>query len=126
MLISLLCFFDDTATADDDTDGHTLSLHDARPISAMREEPGARLAHAERRLQPVADRMIDEEGVGARKGCDVAVRPVHQVAVEQDHRSGLAGRRDDRSEEHTSELQSLMRISYAVFCMTKKHTKYPR
>src|SRR3546814_9426406 len=30
----------------------------------------------------------------------------------------LIGR--DRSEEHTSELQSLMRISYAVFCLTKK------
>src|SRR3546814_6570565 len=29
----------------------------------------------------------------------------------------------DRSEEHTSELQSLMRISYAVFCLKKK-TKY--
>src|SRR3546814_4269627 len=38
---------------------------------------------------------------------------------------------DDRSEEHTSELQSLMRSSYAVFCLKKKtytrhfHTKYP-
>src|SRR3546814_6199296 len=32
----------------------------------------------------------------------------------------------DRSEEHTSELQSLMRISYAVFCLKKKkkHTTY--
>src|SRR3546814_5442133 len=30
------------------------------------------------------------------------------------------GRVDVRSEEHTSELQSLMRISYAVFCLTKK------
>src|SRR3546814_9488993 len=29
---------------------------------------------------------------------------------------------DDRSEEHTSELQSLMRISYAVFCLNKKTT----
>src|SRR3546814_9117645 len=28
----------------------------------------------------------------------------------------------DRSEEHTSELQSLMRISYAVFCLKKKKT----
>src|SRR3546814_4250850 len=28
--------------------------------------------------------------------------------------------RDDRSEEHTSELQSLMRISYAVFCLQTK------
>src|SRR3546814_9041420 len=45
-----------------------------------------------------------------------------------------AGRRDDdrhwrrlalpdRSEGHTSELQSLMRISYAVFCLKKKHKK---
>src|SRR3546814_10424909 len=29
-----------------------------------------------------------------------------------------------RSEEHTSELQSLMRISYAVFCLNKKKEKY--
>src|SRR3546814_6840939 len=29
-----------------------------------------------------------------------------------------------RSEEHTSELQSLMRISYAVFCLKKKKTEY--
>src|SRR3546814_1860982 len=32
----------------------------------------------------------------------------------------------DRSEEHTSELQSLMRISYAVFCLKKKKKKYNR
>src|SRR3546814_8925351 len=30
---------------------------------------------------------------------------------------------EERSEEHTSELQSLMRISYAVFCLKKKKTK---
>src|SRR3546814_4530907 len=30
--------------------------------------------------------------------------------------------RENRSEEHTSELQSLMRISYAVFCLKKKKT----
>src|SRR3546814_9414585 len=29
-----------------------------------------------------------------------------------------------RSEEHTSELQSLMRISYAVFCLKKKNNRY--
>src|SRR3546814_11292162 len=33
------------------------------------------------------------------------------------------GRRGLRSEEHTSELQSLMRISYAVFCLKKKKNK---
>src|SRR3546814_8985030 len=32
-------------------------------------------------------------------------------------------RQEGRSEEHTSELQSLMRISYAVFCLKKKKTK---
>src|SRR3546814_3916930 len=32
-------------------------------------------------------------------------------------------REGPRSEEHTSELQSLMRISYAVFCLKKKKTK---
>src|SRR3546814_5411917 len=31
--------------------------------------------------------------------------------------------KEDRSEEHTSELQSLMRISYAVFCLKKKNNK---
>src|SRR3546814_4094923 len=35
---------------------------------------------------------------------------------------GNAARLQRRSEEHTSELQSLMRISYAVFCLTKKNT----
>src|SRR3546814_5057608 len=34
----------------------------------------------------------------------------------------FAFRADARSEEHTSELQSLMRISYAVFCLKKKKT----
>src|SRR3546814_3045603 len=36
---------------------------------------------------------------------------------------GRGRRRSDRSEEHTSELQSLMRISYAVFCLKKKKIK---
>src|SRR3546814_10759639 len=41
----------------------------------------------------------------------------HQVRIRN---QADAGR---RSEEHTSELQSLMRISYAVFCLKKKKTK---
>src|SRR3546814_2505154 len=35
---------------------------------------------------------------------------------------GMRGIAEQRSEEHTSELQSLMRISYAVFCLKKKQT----
>src|SRR3546814_5717351 len=46
-------------------------------------------------------------------------RPLGQAP---DHaRMANAPRVDDRSEEHTSELQSLMRISYAVFCLKKKN-----
>src|SRR3546814_2971212 len=41
-----------------------------------------------------------------------------RAAAQGDQRAGLF---DTRSEEHTSELQSLMRISYAVFCLTQ-HT----
>src|SRR3546814_3822539 len=36
--------------------------------------------------------------------------------------TGVVGHVEHRSEEHTSELQSLMRISYAVFCLKKKNT----
>src|SRR3546814_9063105 len=39
---------------------------------------------------------------------------------------GAKGQQPVRSEEHTSELQSLMRISYAVFCLKKKTTIKPR
>src|SRR3546814_5789168 len=46
---------------------------------------------------------------------------VRLVARRLANRSGPAARRSFvRSEEHTSELQSLMRISYAVFCLKKK------
>src|SRR3546814_6315767 len=38
------------------------------------------------------------------------------------HHAPRARGRKPRSEEHTSELQSLMRISYAVFCLKKKKT----
>src|SRR3546814_2423494 len=44
--------------------------------------------------------------------------------IVQDHAAAqqrLNPNRDIRSEEHTSELQSLMRISYAVFCLKKKN-----
>src|SRR3546814_3047834 len=45
----------------------------------------------------------------ARRGTDCQIREGHQ-----------------RSEEHTSELQSLMRISYAVFCLKKKNNPKKR
>src|SRR3546814_1408390 len=61
-----------------------------------------------------------------------AVRPANSStpialmanAMAFDCRNRLITIATSRSEEHTSELQSLMRISYAVFCLKKKKTKY--
>src|SRR3546814_8696105 len=57
---------------------------------------------------------VGDDQIGARDGfaCDA-----HDV----DANAPGARRLDERSEEHTSELQSLMRISYAVFCLKKKN-----
>src|SRR3546814_7313776 len=46
------------------------------------------------------------------------------MAAINPHNLDLLPMAAERSEEHTSELQSLMRISYAVFCLKKKTTNY--
>src|SRR3546814_2025545 len=56
-------------------------------------------------------------GRGQHVGGNVALE---RLAVD------VGGGKDDRSEEHTSELQSLMRSSYAVFCVKKKNTTTKR
>src|SRR3546814_7002389 len=60
-----------------------------------------------------------EAGAASSGTVSAAGQPVPQEAAKQpqDHLRL-------RSEEHTSELQSLMRISYAVFCLTKKKIKH--
>src|SRR3546814_7503462 len=63
----------------------------------------------------IFDRAGEREAV-RRNDADVG------LAVDEAVRGEILGV-DDRSEEHTSELQSLMRISYAVFCLKKKHTQ---
>src|SRR3546814_7395397 len=49
-----------------------------------------------------------------------AEQPAAQSAAAEAPQSESLGAGEIRSEEHTSELQSLMRISYAVFCLKKK------
>src|SRR3546814_12429 len=62
-------------------------------------------------------------------GCGEQILTPHHIGyplcgVVHRHRQMIGrGRIFSRSEEHTSELQSLMRISYAVFCLKKKITK---
>src|SRR3546814_3127780 len=82
-------------------------------------ETGQRLLQRPRRLGGPAER-----GLAAR---DAVQRPHPVEAGVLDDAVGrlqlmLEQRQCLRSEEHTSELQSLMRISYAVFCLKKKKT----
>src|SRR3546814_3975907 len=71
--------------------------------------------------QPARAAAIDIAATVGAEGLDL-----HDLGPEKFPRRGLhrilrpSGK---RSEEHTSELQSLMRISYAVFCLKKKKTK---
>src|SRR3546814_4920363 len=60
-----------------------------------------------------------KERIDVRDGApaDESDRPAEATGKALEHAAQVAG---DRSEEHTSELQSLMRISYAVFCLKKK------
>src|SRR3546814_10318457 len=60
-------------------------------------------------------------GIGTRNAHLLVCRLRHRLGVLR-FGKGLQLRRHRRSEEHTSELQSLMRISYAVFCLKKKTT----
>src|SRR3546814_8628027 len=83
---------------DEDVDGHHQQALDDRKLQPS---PFGRRFHHQRKLVPC---LRGASGVAAGD------------------RPGMAGRAVARSEEHTSELQSLMRISYAVFCLTKKTT----
>src|SRR3546814_1738912 len=76
-----------------------------------------------RQAEPACGQL--HRGGGCRKGHGRDERN-----LPADRQRALHGRRwaGARSEEHTSELQSLMRISYAVFCLKKKkyrHLIYP-
>src|SRR3546814_7569496 len=51
------------------------------------------------------------------------VLPLTEPVIDENIQRAVRSHMMPRSEEHTSELQSLMRISYAVFCLKKKNTK---
>src|SRR3546814_6362434 len=68
---------------------------------------------------------VETIGINRLARADAVVPPAGFAIVRVMDASGvmITGQRvadQDRSEEHTSELQSLMRISYAVFCLKKK------
>src|SRR3546814_9202738 len=79
--------------------------------------------HARRRRSAVVLRRRPVRTLRRRpgQGSGNLVRPGRSAGI---GRRGPPLAQRDRSEEHTSELQSLMRISYAVFCLKKKQTIY--
>src|SRR3546814_2109207 len=64
--------------------------------------------------------MAGPVGIGGFPFVHVASVVSEWPAVDVALPEATAAHRSERSEEHTSELQSLMRISYAVFCLKKK------
>src|SRR3546814_6676863 len=67
-------------------------------------------------LQALARRARHDLQAGGQRILGFGELQVRPAAAEEAHEELL----EVRSEEHTSELQSLMRISYAVFCLKKK------
>src|SRR3546814_11988681 len=94
-------FIEDTATTEIYTYRHTLSLHNALPISAT---PASikRLERGHDRHRWLAGEDSQPVIAARSRGIEAFDQPFI------------------RSEEHTSELQSLMRITYAVFCLNKQ------
>src|SRR3546814_5164751 len=93
-----------------------------RTVSAIRS--AAPLAqHAERRRarHPASSTVLAPHRAAPQRMRQAAERPWPSVISV----SSRLPVRAQRSEEHTSELQSLMRISYAVFCLKKKKKTTP-
>src|SRR3546814_4142994 len=104
----------------------------------LRREDGQSLLYVDRHLvqdgSAPAFEMLRQQGLPIRAPQRAFATPDHYVPTssreladidDPEKRAMVNALRNDsagaRSEEHTSELQSLMRISYAVFCLKKKN-----
>src|SRR3546814_14698318 len=116
-------FFKDTAPTQIYTDVHTLSLHDALPCLDMMARNDVAidptitihenlLLGRNGKVSPSFADIYDHMPVGQQRGLKEAWADVSAPGQDEKYRG--------RSEEHTSELQSLMRSSSAVFCLKKK------
>src|SRR3546814_5484101 len=117
-----------SASTDIYTYGHTLSLHDVHPILAIIchstlpvtfSRGGARGNTRARILWIFRE---DKEWTAAARCNFPTARRCFITATAAPGKS-RSSRRSRRSEEHTSELQSLMRNSYAVFCLQQNTEK---
>src|SRR3546814_5856126 len=91
-------------------------------ISEIKHERVAKVSEVLTEGQEVKVKVL---GIDDRGKVRLSMRLVDQETGEDlpDTRPPREEREPRRSEEHTSELQSLMRISYAVFCLKKKTQK---
>src|SRR3546814_7715432 len=120
----MFVFVNATATTEIVTYLHTLSLHDARPIFSRRPKKSGPLRLPCRRSGQASTgsgRTERDNLCGFVALCEPFTPPSPARDASIARRRGMAML--GRSEEHTSELQSLMRISYAVFCLKKKKTQ---
>src|SRR3546814_6606841 len=96
------------------------------PYTTLRRSPDCRTVRRRRvRNRPACRTQRARIGDRAARRSqlrDDTRRAAHRSSAEG-HDRRAQWRADRRSEEHTSELQSLMRISYAVFCLKKKNTR---
>src|SRR3546814_1096115 len=95
--------------------------HAASPAASEKRQPRqSRLVKASLGCErlgrfDVTIRNVSKTGVGGKGP--------HRLHIGERVTLFMPGHQPMRSEEHTSELQSLMRISYAVFCLKKKKKK---
>src|SRR3546814_6861114 len=83
-------------------------------LEPLQRTPDRRSRRARHRSS--ASSRVSHEPVACEKASFTSFRVVHLSSRVNRHTAR-------RSEEHTSELQSLMRLSYAVFCLKKKKIK---
>src|SRR3546814_4395951 len=69
-------------------------------------------------------RLSSSATFSSKTNCGRSSPTRRATSAKRPERSPESPRPRPRSEEHTSELQSLMRISYAVFCLKKQKTNY--
>src|SRR3546814_17435518 len=107
-------FFKETATHEIYTCCTTLSLHDVLPIYARLRRHGCQSGTPD--LRRVEDAVCARLRQLRLRSLEPGPRDDEQVGPKRPSRQ----RHVQRSEEHTSELQSLMRNASAVFCLKKK------
>src|SRR3546814_3272939 len=113
-MLFFLC--NDTTTSDIYPYFHTLSLHDSLPI--WRAGLARVYSFADNRGAVAEMLSLEREARAAGRG--IWRDPFYAMRSAETAGEWLGGFELVRSEEHTSELQSQMRISYAVFCLKKK------